>query len=126
MAAEKVFGLEEARKIGETIGIDWRNSPFDVAEFRVGLSVELEHGSRDPQTNVTNDDPFITGKIAWAHLKEFPDYYKRLEIMEKEAERYHQHLRASKPRKLWSSNHAEKVEKKEEEYSPSKNIWSRR
>ena len=126
MAAEKVFGLEEARKIGETIGIDWRSSPFDVAEFRVGLSVELEHGSRDPQTNVTNDDPFITGKIAWAHLKEFPDYYKRLEIMEKEAERYHQHLRASKPRKLWSGNHAEKVEKKEEEYSPSKNIWSRR
>jgi hypothetical protein len=127
MATEKVFSLEEARRIGESIGIDWKDSPFDVPEFRVGLMVELEHGSRDPQTNVTNDDPVMTGKIALAHLKEFPDYYKRLEVMEKEAERYQQQLAASKPRKIWSGGaFAEKTEKKKEEYSPSKNIWSRR
>jgi|WetSurMetagenome_2_1015567.scaffolds.fasta_scaffold210782_3 hypothetical protein len=126
MTATKVFDLEEARRIGESIGIDWKSSPFDVNEFRMGLVVELEHGSRDPQTNVTNDDPILTGKIALAHLKEYPDYYKRLEAMEKEAERYHQHLAASKPRKIWSGHHAEKTEKKKEEYSPSKNIWSRR
>jgi hypothetical protein len=124
--AGKVFDLEEARRIGESIGIDWKNSPFDVNEFRMGLGVELEHGRCDPETNVTNDDPVLTGKIALAHLKEFPDYYKRLEVMEKEAERYHQQLNASKPRKIWSGHHADKTEKKKEEYSPSKNIWSGR
>ena len=126
MAGTKVFDLEEARRIGESIGIDWRNSPFEVAEFRSGLTVELEHGSNDPQTNVTNDDPLLSGKIAWAHLKEFPDYYKRLENMEREAARYYQQLNASKPRKIWSGNFADKVEKKEEGYAPSKNIWSKR
>jgi hypothetical protein len=127
MSATKVFDLEEARRIGESIGIDWKESPFNVSEFRMGLMVELEHGSRDPQTNVTNDDPLLTGKIALAHLLEYPDYYKRLEAMEKEAERYHQQLNASKPRKIWSGGaFAEKTEKKKEEYSPSKNIWSRR
>ena len=53
-----------------------------------GLEVEFEHGSSDPETNVTNDDPVLTGKIAWAHLKEIPDYYDRLEEMEDEAEAY--------------------------------------
>ena len=60
---------------------------FDVEQFRRGMEVELEHGSHDPQTNVTNDDPVITGKIAWAHLREMPDYYDRLAAMEAEAER---------------------------------------
>jgi hypothetical protein len=50
--------------------------------------VELEHGARDAQTNVTNDDALVTGKIALAHLKEFPDYYTRLSEMEKEADEY--------------------------------------
>ncbi len=126
MAASKVFDLEEARKIGEAIGVDWKASGFPVEEFRNGLMVELEHGRIDPQTNVTNDDPLLTGKIALAHLLEFPDYYKRLAIMEKEAEKYHQRLNASKPRKIWSGHHTEKTEEKKEEYSPSKNIWSRR
>ncbi|MFZ2455014.1 MAG: DUF5661 family protein [Candidatus Altiarchaeia archaeon] len=124
--AATIFDLEEARRIGESIGIYWKDSPFDVSEFRKGLLVELEHGSCDPQTNVTNDDPVLTGKIALAHLKEFPDYYKRLEVMEKEAERYHQQLAASRPRKIWSGHHTEKTEKKKEDYSPSKNIWSGR
>jgi hypothetical protein len=52
----------------------------------LGLGVELEHGSHDPQTDVTGDDPIMTGKIALAHLKEFPDYYTRLGKMEAEAE----------------------------------------
>jgi len=58
---------------------------FDVGQFRRGMEVELEHGRRDPLTDVTHDDPMVTGKIAWAHLKEFADYYTRLERMEEEA-----------------------------------------
>jgi len=74
----------EARAIGERLGIDW--SKVDLEEFRRGLEVELEHGAHDPETNVTNDDPLLTGKIAWAHLKEIADYYTRLDRMEAEAE----------------------------------------
>jgi len=81
---EKTFTAEEAKKIGEQIGIDW--SKFDVEQFRMGMDVELEHGLVDPVTNVTNDDPLTTGKIALAHLNEFPDYYTRLAKMEAEAE----------------------------------------
>jgi hypothetical protein len=76
----------DARRVGEQIGIDWSTSPFDVEQFRAGMDVELEHGAHDPETDVTHDDPILTGKIAWAHLKEFPDYYTRLERMEAEAE----------------------------------------
>jgi hypothetical protein len=77
-----------ARAIGQTIGIDWNNSRFDVEQFRMGLEVELEHGRHDPATNVTDDDEQTTGKIAWAHLNEFPDYYTRLAQMESEADRH--------------------------------------
>jgi len=72
------YTIEEAADIGEGIGIAWSVSPFDVDEFRVGLEVELEHGLVDPDTNVTDDDPAFTGKIALAHLNELPDYYFRL------------------------------------------------
>jgi hypothetical protein len=82
------FSTEEARQIGERIGIDWARSAFDIEQFRMGLEVELEHGRRDPATNVSDDDEITTGKIAWAHLNEFPDYYTRLASMEAEAERY--------------------------------------
>jgi Protein of unknown function (DUF5661) len=81
-----MFSTEDARKIGETLGIDWASSPFDVEQYLAGLKVELEHGHRDPKTDVTHDDPITTGKIALAHLNEFPDYYTRLAKMEKEAE----------------------------------------
>jgi len=84
MTSKKHFTAEEARQIGESLGIDW--SKFDVEQYRMGLDVELEHGLVDPGTNVTNNDPTMTGKIALAHLNEFPDYYTRLEKMEKEAE----------------------------------------
>jgi hypothetical protein len=80
------FTSAEARRVGEQIGIDWSSAGFDAEQFRVGMEVELEHGRQDPATNVTDDDPQITGKIALAHLNEFPDYYWRLQRMEKEAE----------------------------------------
>ncbi len=83
----KQFTSEEARLVGEQIGIDWAASPFDVEQFRIGMNIELEHGLHDTFTNVSDDDPDITGKIALAHLNEFPDYYVRLERMEEEAKR---------------------------------------
>ena len=88
MTTNEHFTIDEAGRIGTEIGIDWDTSPFDVNQFRAGLEVELEHGSRDPQTNVSESDPIVTGKIALAHLKEFPDYYTRLEKMESEAEEF--------------------------------------
>jgi len=88
MSSGKEFTVEEAKGIGTQVGIDWETSPFDVEQFRVGLGVELEHGVQDEETNVTENDPVVTGKIALAHLREFPDYYTRLEKMEKEADEY--------------------------------------
>ncbi|HYV52154.1 MAG TPA: DUF5661 family protein [Candidatus Eisenbacteria bacterium] len=82
MVQSKHFTVEEAKRIGETLGINWNK--FDVEQFRMGLDVELEHGKRDPNTNVTQDDEVLTGKIALAHLNEFPDYYIRLQKMESE------------------------------------------
>lgn len=87
MSARKSFTLDEARRIGEQIGVDWGSAPFDAEQFRRGIDVELEHGLHDPSTNVTHDDPITTGKIALAHLNEFPDYYTRLERMEEQAKR---------------------------------------
>ena len=84
MTSKKHFTAEEAKQIGEQLGIAWTR--FDVEQYRMGLDVELEHGLADPHTNVTDDDPIMTGKIALAHLNEFGDYYTRLEIMEREAE----------------------------------------
>lgn len=84
--AKQNFTVEETKQIGEKLGIDW--TKFDVDQFRRGLDVELEHGTVDIHTNVTNDDPVVTGKIALAHLNEFPDYYDRLEKMEIEGEDY--------------------------------------
>ena len=84
MTSKEYFTSEEAKQIGEKLGIDW--SSFDVEQYRMGLDVELEHGLIDPHTNVTDDDPIMTGKIALAHLNEFSDYYTRLEKMEREAE----------------------------------------
>jgi len=79
---------EQAQAIAHTIGITWGDVRFDLEQFRMGMDVELEHGQRDPQTNVTNDDPLMTGKIALAHLREFPDYYTRLSVMEQEADTF--------------------------------------
>jgi len=85
MTIKEKFTSAEAKRIGESLGIDW--SKFDIEQFRMGLDVELEHGLIDPHTNVTNDDPIMTGKITLAHLNEFSDYYTRLYEMEEEAEK---------------------------------------
>lgn len=84
MAGKAHFTTEQARAIGEQLGIDWKR--FDVEQFRMGLNVELEHGLHDPSTDVTGNDPILTGKIALAHLNEFADYYTRLAKMEQEVE----------------------------------------
>lgn len=84
--AKREFTKEEARSVGDSLGIDWQKT--DLEQFRLGLGIELEHGGVDPQTNVTNDDLVSTGKIALAHLNEFPDYYTRLTKLESEAEAF--------------------------------------
>ena len=88
MSHRPYFTAEDAWRIGASLGITWEH--FDVEQFRLGLDVELEHGRSDPTTDVTHDNPLLTGKIALAHLNEFPDYYTRLEKMEREAEAYWQ------------------------------------
>jgi len=88
MAGKRHFTTQEARAAGERIGIDWTASRFDVEQFRMGMDVELEHGTHDLGTNVTDDNVDITAKIARAHLNEFPDYYSRLAVMEADAEAY--------------------------------------
>lgn len=85
------FTREQAKAIGEQLGIHW--DKFAVAQFQAGLGVELEHGTVNQTTNVSNDNPLLTGKIALAHLTEFPDYYTRLAQMEAEA------------RQFWASKH---------------------
>ena len=87
MPGREPFGADEARRVGEELGIDWATALFDVEQFRLGLDVELEHGRRDMRTNVTDDDAVVTGKIALAHLHEFPDYYTRLAQLEAAAAR---------------------------------------
>jgi Protein of unknown function (DUF5661) len=84
MIKKRQFSTKEALLIGTQLKIDW--SQIDLEQFRRGLEVELEHGAIDPETNVTGDDLVLTGKIAWAHLKEIRDYYTRLDQMEAEAE----------------------------------------
>lgn len=84
MGSKRSIPSDEARRVGTLLGIDWKK--VDLEQFRRGLEVELEHGAHDPETNVTNDDIGLTGKIAWAHLKEFPDYYTRLDQLEAEAD----------------------------------------
>jgi hypothetical protein len=83
---DQTFTTSDARSIGEQLGIDWESSPFDIEQFRAGMDVELEHGARDPETDVTGDDPLVTAKIALAHLRELPDYYTRPARMEAEGE----------------------------------------
>jgi len=86
VTVRRQFTAEQAHAVADEIGLDLEKAAFDVEQFRRGIEVELEHGRRDPETDVTHDDPLITGKIAWAHLKEMPDYYDRLAKMEAEAE----------------------------------------
>ncbi len=82
------FTTEEAAQIAKDLGINFNNEKFDLEQFRTGLNTELEHGLASPETNVTNNNPLLTGKIALAHLREFPDYYTRLKKLEEEAKKY--------------------------------------
>lgn len=82
MTTREKFTIEEARDVTDRLGIDYAHGPFDLEQFRMGFDVELEHGTHDPETDVTGDDPIITGKIALAHLRELPDYYTRLAVMD--------------------------------------------
>ena len=86
MTRKKQFTTEEAKEIGEKLGVKW--DKFSVEEFRKGMDIELEHGTIDPNTNVTNDDPLLTGKITLAHLNELKDYNTRLLKMEQEGEKF--------------------------------------
>ena len=86
MRKQRRFTVYKAEEVGFALGLEW--TKVDLEQFRRGLEVELEHGARDPETNVTNDDLTLTGKIAWAHLKEFPDYYSRLDRLEAEAKAF--------------------------------------
>ena len=88
MSEKTFFTTEQARTAGEQIGIDWATARIDVEQLRMGMDVELEHGTQDLETNVTDDDVLVTAKIARAHLNEYPDYYSRLAVMESEAEAY--------------------------------------
>jgi hypothetical protein len=82
------FSKEEAAAIALLLGIDFTSSKFNLTEFWMGVNTELEHGKRYNLTNVTGDDPITVGKIALAHLNEFPDYYRRLKVLEDEAKAY--------------------------------------
>ena len=79
----KVTG-KEAATILRAVNI--QNMSIPVEDFRQGLAVELEHGIRFDDANVTNNHPILTGKIVLAHLKETMDYYQRLEIAEIEGD----------------------------------------
>ena len=89
------FTREEARDIAKCLCVNIDGPCFDLEQFWMGLNVELEHGLRYPSTNITNNDPLLTGKIALAHLNQFPDYYTRLARMRKEAREYWRKVRRS-------------------------------
>ena len=97
MPAKAHFQENEAFTVAQALGIDFAEEPFTLEEFRTGLDVELEHGLRDPETDVTHDDPVLTGKIVLAHLREMPDYYSHLLRMEREVEAEHERARRTAP-----------------------------
>jgi hypothetical protein len=97
MSKKTIFTRDQEKTIGEQLGIRW--DKFDLEQFRTGLSVELEHGTANQMTDVTHDDPLLTGKIALAHLTEFSDYYTRLAKMEAEAKHFWSSKKHQQPRK---------------------------
>lgn len=104
--AKKKFTLKEAKEIGEKLNVDW--SKWDVKQFKMGLDVELEHGIISPETNITDDDPIPTAKIALAHLNEIPDYYNRLAQLEKEGKEYWD-KKENKNKKVITEKTAQKI-----------------
>lgn len=82
------FNTAEAIEIANKLSIDFSKERFDLEQFMMGLDTELEHGRKYNPTNITEDNPLLTAKIALAHLSEFPDYYTRLKKLEEEAKAY--------------------------------------
>ena len=85
MTPRTKISVAEAAKVADILRIDFEVVGFDLAQFHIGMTTELQHGTGDPDTNVTNDDLVATGKLALAHLNEIADYYTRLAAMEAEA-----------------------------------------
>lgn len=85
---------EVAKKVAKQLGINFKTAGYTLDEFRYGMKIELEHGKIKRKTNITNDDPLLTGKIALAHLNESPYYYVGLRLIEHIMEHY------SKPKQL--------------------------
>lgn len=81
-----MFTIEDASNALAAAGLDISGEKYGLEQVQAGMNVELEHGTRFPDLDVTGDDPVITVKIALAHLREFPDYYERLDVMEREAD----------------------------------------
>lgn len=81
-----MFTMDDARMALDRLGLDLESEKITLEALTAGMNVELEHGSRFPDLNVSGDDPIVSAKIALAHLREFPDYYERLVRMEAEAE----------------------------------------
>ena len=81
---DPIVSEEEASTILEIVNTKSMEIPLD--DFRMGLEVELEHGTRFEDANVTNNHPLLTGKIVIAHLKETMDYYQRIDVAELEGD----------------------------------------
>jgi hypothetical protein len=81
---DPIVSEQEAATILNIVNIQGMNIPIEA--FRRGLEVELEHGTRFDDANVTNNHPILTGKIVLAHLKETMDYYERIEVAEMEGD----------------------------------------
>jgi hypothetical protein len=77
----KGFTSEQAEAVAELLDVDLAGEGIELEAFRRGMVVELEHGSRDTRTNVTDDDPILTGKIELAHPGD-ARLHERLEVME--------------------------------------------
>lgn len=80
-----MFTTDDAAAALAAAGVDISDERYGLEDVRNGMNVELEHGTRFPDLDVSGDDPVVTAKIALAHLREFPDYYERLAVMEREA-----------------------------------------
>lgn len=85
LATRRSFTRDEGQVIATELGIGFGRLGCDLEQFRTGLGVELEHGSRGSEADVSGNYPIVTGRFALAHLTEFPDYYTRLAILEREA-----------------------------------------
>ena len=70
-----MLSLEQAVNLINELGVFL--DKFSIQDFITGYEIELEHGTHDPRTNVTNNDPIMTSKIALAHLYEYPNYYNK-------------------------------------------------